>query len=59
MKDMERFLKNVGGSAIWVLGILIVLMVSLRFLRSKNIPVVSTVAADAQNLATVGNISGS
>ena len=56
---MERFLKNLGGSMVWILLVLILLMVTLRFVKSKNVPVLSTVAADAQNLATTGSVSGS
>ena len=59
MKDMERFIKNLGGSMVWILLVLILLMVTLRFVKSKNVPVLSTVAADAQNLATTGSVSGS
>lgn len=58
MKDMERFLKNLGGSMVWILVVLILIMVTLRFVKSKNIPVLSTVATDAQNLATSGSVSG-
>ena len=54
MKDLERFFKSLGGSLIWVFMVLIVGMLILRWVRSQNWGVVSTVAADTQNLATTG-----
>ena len=59
MKEMKTFLTGLGGSMVWVLMILIVLMVVLRWLASRKWPVVSTVAQDAKNLATAGSVSGS
>lgn len=57
MKELWKFAKGFGGSMIWLLAVLIVLMVILRWVKSANVPVVSTVAADAQNLATKGSVN--
>lgn len=51
-----ELIKKLGGSMVGLLIALIILMLTLRLLRS--VPVIGGIAADAQNLATSGKIQG-
>lgn len=58
MGEVGKFVKGFGGSMVWVFAVIIAGMVLLRFLRQRKLGIVSTVAGDAQNLATTGSVTG-